>query len=156
MAGRQPPKPAELKIGDATLHSLPLGYEASEDLLPDIAYIIAQVLGKMPNEDSEDIAILGPVLAAAAGCLQGGTLKRLAPQLLATTTAIAPDEKGLPMRYSLGKLEGDDGRAAFFELYPEAYLMSLYHAGRTTYGRFFPASALQGLRARVTKALTKS
>ncbi len=148
----------ELKLADGkvVVTSDKLPYEKAEDILPDIMMLVARVTDRikvilprlMSLEKDEDIIavlpLLTPAVVSVAEQMGGGTLKRLVPFILETTTVVMKDERGVPERLELMKAAD---RAKLFDEYPETYFRILYFAGRVTFGRFFPVRDLiaQGL-----------
>jgi hypothetical protein len=145
---------------DATITTSPLPYERAEDLLPDIAQLISSVIdragaammaeiGDEPNVNDAIMAML-PTFGALATQLGGGKLKALAPLLLASTSVVLRVE-GVATKYDLVK---KDERAACFDERPDLYFRILWHAGRTTFGRFFPVGSLLTRAIAAAKAKT--
>lgn len=136
-----------------TIEQLP--YEDAEDLLPEVAQIISAVTerfgaallsGQVKAED--DILKLLPMLGGLANQLGDGKLRRLVPRLLKTTVVITTDDTGDKVKHELVKKED---RAALFEDRPDLYFVLLWHAGRVTFGRFFPANARQSKKPGMKK-----
>lgn len=150
-------KAVELKIDGLVVKTFPLGFEEAEDLLPDVTRVVAHVMDAGAKQvlggdlDLEEILktenvvallpILGPILKVAAAQLGDGTLKRIAPLVMATTTVIMKDEKGSPEIKDLCKAKD---RSDVFDEHPEAYFAILFHAGRVTFGPFFSVKGLKG------------
>ena len=128
--------------GDAvTITSEALSFEASEDLLPEVMQIagaafdrIAPLIaaGKVTGDD--DIMALAPALGAIATQIGGGRLQRLAPKVLAGTSVVG-NFTGERLKFDLVKKED---RTIVFEARPDLYFKCILHAGRLTFGRFFP------------------
>ncbi len=150
--------PQDLELDGVLVTCTPLGYEAAEDLLPDVARIVAHVIeraggaldklggvGSLTSLRKADVLqlvpIIGPLLGGLADQLGGGTLKRLAPLLLAGTVAVFDDTEGKKQRNELAK-KAD--RIEFFNAHPEAYFPVLFFAGKVTFARFFPGSGRSG------------
>lgn len=161
--------PVDMMIGDVEVSSRPLPYEKAEDIQADILQIVtrttaaltqslgAQGLAKLIASGKEDILKLLPQLLPTLTSVADqfaaprdgvSTLKRLAPLVMATTTVIAVNEEGQKDRFELGKA-GE--RAHFFDLYPQTYYPVLFHAGRVTFQRFFPAGVLTGSASSTAK-----
>ena len=152
-------EPQELELEGLTVYAAPLPYERAEDILPEVGQLVSMVLEKaagalagLPDGTvlkKMDVvalaALLGPVLAGVADRLGNGTLKRLAPLVMFSTRVVMLDAGGQKANYELMKA-GD--RAAVFNEHPEAYFPILFFAGKVTFARFFPGSALA---ANVTK-----
>lgn len=147
-------EPVTLELEGCFVTSKPLKYEKAEDLLPEIGQLIAGVfehgaksIGMVPEGSIKSLdvvalaSLLGPVLTTVADKLGAGTLKRLAPLLLAETEVIL-EVAGSKERLELSK-PGD--RAKVFDEHPEHYFAILFFAGKVTFARFFPVSALLGL-----------
>lgn len=147
-------------IGDVEVSSRPLPYEKAEDIQADILQIVTRTstaladnlgangLAQLIASGKEDIMKLLPRLLPTLTSVADqfatprdgvSTLKRLAPLVMAATTVIAIGEGGQKDRFELGKA-GE--RATFFDLYPQTYYPILFHAGRVTFQRFFPAGVL--------------
>jgi hypothetical protein len=146
--------PQELELDGVAVTSIPLGWEAAEDLLPDVARIVAvimdrasDVLEKMGGIDSlkslrkadvmKFVPVIGPLLSGLADQLGGGTLKRIAPLVLAGTRVVYDDAEGKKIA---GELMKKADRIEFFNAHPEAYFPILFFAGKVTYARFFRGS----------------
>lgn len=131
-------------VAYATVTSQALAFEPTEDLLPDVLQLVGGAFDRVAGmvqagkiEGSEDVMALLPMLGGFISQLQGGKLKALAPKILADTyvvMSLVPG--GEKMRFDLCKKED---RAQVFEARPELYFPALFHAGRVTFGRFFPA-----------------
>jgi hypothetical protein len=146
-------EPQTLELEGLTVSSQPLPFEKAEDILPEIGQLIAMVMeraaGALANLPaavtlkSMDVVtlarLLGPVLASVADKLGGGTLKRLAPLVLASTTVVYTDATGAKAAAAMMKASD---RADVFNEHPEAYFPILFFAGKVTFYRFFPGSAL--------------
>ena len=138
---------AEIELpGGAKLLCQALPFEQAEDLLPDVAKLVASVFDRVApllasgeiNADTDVVKLL-PVLGSIAGQLGGGQLKRLAPRVLASCQLMAPPMGGGDLcKYDL--VSKEDYLAAF-DARPDLYFPCLWHAGRATFGRFFPAGA---------------
>lgn len=138
--------PQETTIGDLKVMCSPLPYKMAEDYLPDVALIVARVMQRLVElgmstdiKGNEDIVKLAPVLGTLAEQLGEGRLKKLVQPLLSTTVVTMTTDDGVG-DYHLIK---ENDRAAVFDEHPEAYFPILFFAGRTTYARFFPGSALR-------------
>jgi len=152
----------ELKLadGEVIVASKPLPYERAEDDLAEVYQIVMRIgnalftsigaegLAKLVSEkmNTDDLAgllvPLLPTIQLATDQLGNGVLKRLAPRMMFSTTAIAPvGDNGEKENLDLGKT---NDRAKLFDAYPSTYLPIVFHAGRVTYGRFFPGSDLAG------------
>lgn len=129
-------------LGDAvTITSEALSFESSEDLLPEVMQIagaafdrIAPLLAAGKIDGGDDIMALAPALGAIAQQIGGGRLQRLAPKVLAGTSVIMV-VGGEKLKFDLVK---KDDRATVFEARPDLYFKCILHAGRLTFGRFFP------------------
>jgi hypothetical protein len=152
MRGRQP---VEQEILGLKFTSQPLPFPAAQALLPEVALIVsiaarelgpAFLKGKLKDVD---ITALLPGLVPVVEHFGQGRLERLAPKLLASTTVVMADLKGDLIRYELLK---ESDRNAVFEERPDAFLPALFFAGRVTFERFFPASALRTLSERAKGA----
>ncbi len=146
------PQTLELE-GGLVISSRPLPFERAEDILPEVGQLIALTLDQaagalsalpegtsLKGMDVVTLArLLGPVLVSVADKLGGGTLKKLAPLLLASTEFVMPDAAGVKSNYQLMKAKD---RADVFDEHPEAYFPALFFAGKVTFLRFFPGSAL--------------
>lgn len=156
MQGRQP---VEQEILGLKFTAQPLPFPQAHPLLPEVGSIIALVARELGPaiargiKATDDVTVLLPALLPVVEHFGQGRLERLAPKLLATTTVVMPDIKGELTRYELIK-EAD--RNAVFEERPDTYLPAIFFAGRVTYARFFPASALQGLGAQIKAGSVKS
>lgn len=135
----------KLEIGEGDslieINSEALGFEPSEDLLPDIARIVGSTLNALtPMLESgkvsmgDDVMRLAPALGALAAELDGGRLKALAPRVLAGTSVLMKIGGGERLKYDLVK---KTDRAMVFDAHPELYFISLWHAGKVTFGPFF-------------------
>lgn len=138
----------EAKDADGSVYAVvtseQLAYEPTEDLLPEVMILMSSAFDRVAGmvaagkiNGTEDVMALLPALGGFISQLQGGKLKQLAPRLLASTTVtMALTPGGEKLRFDLCK---KDERASVFESRPELYFPTLYHAGRVTFGRFFPA-----------------
>jgi hypothetical protein len=134
-----------MELGDVKVTSEALGFEASEDLLPEVMTLVSAVFERVAPafaageiSGMDDIVKLLPALGAIAMQLGGGRLKALAPKILAGTSITMPGADGTKEKYDLVK---KDERTACFDARPDVYFQVLFFAGRVTFGRFFPASA---------------
>lgn len=126
--------------------STPLPFPKSQELLPDVMQIVS-VLGanlasmlKGGLKGTDDFSKLIPVLGAFAQQIGGGKLQWLTPKLLASTYAVL-EVNGDKAKFDLSK---EDERNDFFDERPDLYLVTLFMAGRVTFGRFFPARGRGG------------
>lgn len=108
--------------GDVEVTTEALAYETAEDLLPEVMAILGG----------------GNNLSNFAAQLGGGKLKRLAPQILATTSVVM-SIAGEKLKFDLVKKED---RATVFEARPDIYFKVLTHAAKVTFGPFFPGVVL--------------
>lgn len=150
----------EFTIGKVHAICEALPYEKAEDSLPDVASFVARALEQIRDlipaiaefsvKGSEDVdmamvwkllPLFAPALVKVADQMGNGTLKRLAPLILASTEVRVPDENGKMERLELMKASD---RATLFDQHPEAYFPLLFLAGKVTYGRFFPVLGLKG------------
>lgn len=149
----------DIILGDLLVTSQMLPYESAEDILPDILQIVTRAVDRVraelgPNgmalignldkikteEDLKTILqLMLPAFQSVADNLGNGTLKRLAPLILATTTVVMSDETGSKSKLELVK-KAD--RATVFEAFPNAYFPILFFAGKVTFARFFSVAGL--------------
>lgn len=142
-------EPVTDEIGGRKVTSQPLPFPKAQALLPEVAELIgliAREAGDLIGQGKidikkEDIAKLIPVLASVAAFFGQGRLERLAPRIMAATTVVMPDEGGEMSNYELGK---EKDRDYVFDEQPELYFQILFFAGKVTFARFFPVSALVG------------
>ncbi len=149
--------PVTLDLGEVVVESRPLPYDKAEDDLAEVYQIVMRVgnalvgsLGveglqklvssKLGTDDRMGLLMpLMPTFQVAADQLGNGTLKRLAPRIMFSTTATFPDENG---KKQILELSSAANRATLFDGYPGTYLPILFHAGRVTFARFFPGGGL--------------
>jgi hypothetical protein len=137
-----------LELENAVVDSQPLAYEAAEDLLPEVAQVLSRGFDNvspqvaemakdldLQSKDPRVMLVLIPAIAGVVQQLGGGQLKRLAPRILATTTVTITGDDGSKNRYDMCKKED---RALCFDERPDIYFQVLWHAGKVTFGRFFP------------------
>ena len=161
-----------INVGDCTIESRPLPFTRAEDIQADVYGLLVKVVKRLVEEmgivgvqkiaalaTADDVtgdqlasiivAIL-PALDTLFDNLRGGELKRLAPLLLFSTTVVYPDpENGKKTREELALVVG---REKVFDAMPSLYWVSLFHAGRVTFARFFPGSGLAGLLKKTSAA----
>ena len=138
----------EIKIGELRVTSHPLKFEQSQPLLPTVGQFLSVAAGEIlplltsgklkATDDLMNPVVMGqmaPALGAISTFLDG-RLEKLAPKILAATTVVMKNEAGEALNYELIK---EKDRNAVFNAHPEAFLLILFHAGRVTFGRFFPA-----------------
>jgi len=160
-------EPKTTKIDGLEVTSIPLPFETSEPMLPDVGVFLTlvfeQLAGVLDGVDLKSmlgvvsdgkfdirkieipgavLVKLGGVLRTAALALGDGKLSRLAPKLLSTTTVIFVDP--ISGERELKDLSKAKDRALVFDEHPAAYLPTVFFAGRTTYERYFPVAALTG------------
>jgi hypothetical protein len=156
-----PAKVEPLDLENARIESSPLLFEKAEDLLPDIAQIISRGMDQVSPEiaklaqsgaiSKDDPATMLLLLPAVSGVLQqlgGGKLRALAPRVLASTSITLTGESGEKVKYDL---VSKDDRAACFDARPDIYFPALWHAGKVTFGRFFPALGRRSQKATPTE-----
>lgn len=160
-------EPKSIELDGLTIESRPLPYTNAEDIQPDVYGLLVKVVKRLvdtmgvagvqrlaavasdenatgPQVAAMLIAAL-PALETLFDQLRGGELKRLAPLVLASTTVVmANPDTGKKERYELSKLQG---RSDVFDEHPSIYWVAIFHAGRTTFARFFPGAGLAGLLA---------
>ena len=139
----------KLELENAEVHTSPLPYEKAEDLLPDVAEIVARGFDQvspelaqlvhtdgLTKEDPRMMLILLPAISGILRQLGGGKLKTLVPRLLLTTQVHLKNEAGETEKF---ELISKDDRAKCFDARPDIYFQTLWHAGKVTFARFFPA-----------------
>lgn len=133
------PEKGDLK--PVVITSEALGYEASEDLLPEIMDIVGgmsdrvtQLVASGAVNLNDDILKLAPALSGLASRLAGGRLRNLAGRILAGTSVVMFVD-GEKNKFDLVK---KDERATVFEARPDIYFATLLFAAKVTFGRFFP------------------
>lgn len=145
MRGRQA---VEQEILGLKFTAQPLPFPQAQSLLAEVGMLLSLVVRELGPavargiKSTDDVTVMLPVLVPVMEHLGQGRLERLAPKLLACTTVVVPDITGALTRHELMK-EAD--RNAVFDDYPETYLPALFFAGKVTFGRFFPGSALRTL-----------
>jgi hypothetical protein len=153
-------KVQELELNNAKIETMPLPYERAEDLLPDIAQIIAKAFdqvspeiaamvqgGEFVKDDPRAIMALLPAISGILQQLGGGKLKSLAPRVLATTTIYLTNETGEKEKYDM---VSKDDRARCFDARPDVYFPALFFAGKVTFGRFFPGAGRRDKKPALT------
>lgn len=152
MRGRQP---VETVISELKFTSRPLPFPQAQELLPEVAHIVAlafeklgaAVAGGVKGED--DVLALLPALVPIVEHFGQGKLTKLSSKLFLCTSVVMADHRGESTNFELGN---EKHRTEVFDDYPEAYLPALFFAGRVTYERFFPAAALRKLREKLAAA----
>lgn len=122
-----------------------LGFEASEDLLPEIVELlsaagdgVAALLISGDVSPADNVAKLLPGLAAVGAKLGKGRLRAIASALTAGTSIVITDDAGAKEKYDLvNRAE----RQACFDARPDLYFPAMILAFKVTYTRFFPALA---------------
>lgn len=129
----------------------PLPFPVSEPLLPEVGELLslmaAELGGALKSGQvkwSDDVMKLAPVLGTVSKFFGAGRLQRLSPKVLSTTTVVMENMKGDLQNWEMGK---EKDRNYVFDEHPELYIPTLFFAGRVTFKRFFPASALAGAGA---------
>lgn len=149
-----------LELEGAEVHSAPLPYEKAEDLLPDVAEIVARGFdqvspelakliqdgGEISKDDPRMMIVLIPAISGILRQLGGGKLKSLVPRLVATTSVII-EKDGEKLKYDL---VDKAARASCFDERPDIYFETLYHAGKVTFARFFPGSGRRAAKQAAT------
>lgn len=136
--------------GEIRVTTEQLPYEDAEDLLPDVMDIVGgafEHFSKLVQDGevkvtADDVMKLSPILVTLAKKIGGGRLRQLAPRLLKTTSIVMVVD-GDKQKLDLVKKED---RATCFEARPDLYFPVLWFAGKTTFGRFFPASVRGALK----------
>lgn len=157
------PNPVEFKVRtvddrELIVSTVPLLFDHAQPMLPQILEIVSiasrdlvamiasgKIDLKADTLDPNTVASIFPSLQNLAAYLDG-KLEKLAPKLLATTRVAAPTrtptgEEGELEWHEMQKLSD---RNYIFNEYPEIYLQVVFHAGRVTFGRFFPKSLRRG------------
>lgn len=146
--------PVETKIADLKVTTVPLPFNKSQPLIPDVAEFIsvaAQSLGPLISsgsikgldslKDPKVIAALAPMLGGIAKFFGAGRLEKLAPKIMETTSVVMPDKTGELAVFSLGKPKEYN---EVFDENPHLYFPILFFSGQVTFKRFFPVSGQQG------------
>lgn len=141
-------EPVETMILGLRVTTTPLPFKQSQPLVPTIAELLAiaskdlaplVTSGKLNPKanvlDPEVILAVLPMLGSLASYLEN-RLDKLAAKLLATTRVAVESASGDLEWYDLVK-PGD--WEYVFDKHPELYIPLTLHAGRVTFGRFFPA-----------------
>jgi len=142
--------PVEEEIFGVRVESTPLPFDRAQPLIPTIGEILSiasrdlaalAASGKLdPRKDVMDPRVLAALLPAMGQLMAylDGKLERLSERLLVGTRVALPDAKG-----ELGWLDlcKPKDRSYAFDQRPDLFLPTLLHAGRVTFGRFFPARA---------------
>lgn len=122
-----------------------LGFEASEDLLPDLVEVfsaagdgIFALLMSGGVASTDHVSKLVPGLVAVGEKLGKGRLRAIAAALTAGTSIVVTHDDGTKEKYDLvNRAE----RQACFDARPDLYFPSMLLALRVTYARFFRGSA---------------
>ena len=132
-------------IGPLRVTSYPLPFEKAQPHIPVIGQLLAigvreiapiiqsgKVKGTDDLLDPKVMLALSPAIQAVMEFLdQNGRLEKLVSVLLGKTVVVMDGTN-----YEMLKPKD---RADVFNAHPEHYFQILFHAGRTTYARFFPA-----------------
>ena len=143
----------KLDAEGAAITSEALPFEEAEDLLPEVADVVGTALEFLgPKIASGEIQMtmdamkLAPVLSLLAKKLGSGRLKALAPRIMAGTQVLLDDNGEKDKCDLVTKTD----RARCFDARPDLYLPILFHAGKVTFARFFPAAWRGGSRRQST------
>lgn len=144
-------EPTELRILDARVLSSPLPFERAQPMIPVIGQLLSIAArevgplvasGKLKlKDDLGDPRVWMAILPSLQElCVFMDTrLVDVTPKLLATTRVVIPDSSGEDAAFEMSVKKDMN---YVFDQRPDLYLPTLFHAGRVTFARFFPASAL--------------
>lgn len=160
------PAPVDTKVRTAddrelVVSTVPLLFDHAQPMLPQIMEIVSiasrdlvamvasgKIDLKADTIDPNTIVSIFPSLQNLAAHLDG-RLEKLAPKLLGTTRVAAPTRtpSGEEGDLEWHEMSKPSDRSYIFNEYPETYIPIVFHAGRVTFGRFFPKSLRRGKAA---------